>query len=155
MTCQTRRDSYGSGPPDNEPVLLTIARDLLELNRRCGARLTLIGTTCPSLGALERIIDRYAWSEQVQHDALATADVGLMPLHDDPYSRGKCGYKLLQYAAAGLPAVASPVGTNASILAALQLPGARSRATGSTRSWRFSSSPTAIEPAGAAAHASV
>jgi glycosyltransferase involved in cell wall biosynthesis len=114
------------GSADNEPVLLTVARDLLELNRRCGARLTLIGSTRQSLGALERIIDRYAWSEQVQHEGLATADVGLMPLHDDPYSRGKCGYKLLQYAAVGLPAVASPVGTNASILAALQLPEAGS-----------------------------
>jgi glycosyltransferase involved in cell wall biosynthesis len=111
------------GSADNEAVLHTVARDLLELNRRCGARLTLIGTTRPSLGQLEPIIDRYAWSEQVQHDALATADVGLMPLHDDPYSRGKCGYKLLQYGAVGLPAVASPVGTNASVLAALGLPG--------------------------------
>jgi glycosyltransferase involved in cell wall biosynthesis len=48
-----------------------------------------------------------------------------MPLVDDPYSRGKCGYKLLQYAAAALPSVASPVGTNATILAGLGLPGAR------------------------------
>jgi glycosyltransferase involved in cell wall biosynthesis len=111
------------GSVDNEPVLLTVARDLLELNRRCGARLTLIGTGRQSLGQLESIIDRYLWSEQLQHDALATADIGLMPLHDDPYSRGKCGYKLLQYGAVGLPAVASPVGTNASILAALGLPG--------------------------------
>ena len=114
------------GSAGNEPVLLTIAPELSELNRRYGARLTLIGTTRPSLGPLEGMIDRLAWSERLQHDALATADVGLMPLQDDPYSRGKCGYKLLQYAAAGLPAVASPVGTNASILDALGLPHARS-----------------------------
>lgn len=114
------------GSADNEPLLSTIARELLELNRRYRARVTLIGTTRRSLGALEHIIDRIGWSEQIQHDALATADIGLMPLHDDPYSRGKCGYKLLQYAAAGLPAVASPVGTNASILATLGLPGAGS-----------------------------
>jgi glycosyltransferase involved in cell wall biosynthesis len=114
------------GSADNEPVLTTITGELSELNRRCGARLTLIGTTRASLGVLEAMIDRHAWSEQMQHEALATADVGLMPLSDDPYSRGKCGYKLLQYAAAGLPAVASPIGTNASILAALGLPAARS-----------------------------
>jgi glycosyltransferase involved in cell wall biosynthesis len=114
------------GSAGNEPVLLTIAQELWELNRRCGARLTLIGTTRRSLGPLEGMIDRFAWSERMQHDSLAAADVGLMPLHDDPYSRGKCGYKLLQYAAAGLPAVASPVGTNASILATLGLPGAAS-----------------------------
>src|SRR5207249_2245520 len=57
-------------------------------------------------------------------EVLATLDVGLMPLADDPYSRGKCGYKLLQYAAAGVPAIGSPVGTNATILAALGLPAA-------------------------------
>jgi glycosyltransferase involved in cell wall biosynthesis len=114
------------GSADNEPLLSTIARELVELNRRCRARLTLIGTTLRSLGPLEFMIDRISWSELVQHDALATADLGLMPLRDDPYSRGKCGYKLLQYAAAGLPAVASPVGTNASILAALGFPGAAS-----------------------------
>jgi glycosyltransferase involved in cell wall biosynthesis len=114
------------GSADNEPVLTTIAAELLQLNRRFGARLSLIGTCRASLGALEQMVDRSAWSEQAQHEALATADLGLMPLSDDPYSRGKCGYKLLQYAAAGLPAVASPVGTNASILAALGLPAAHS-----------------------------
>jgi glycosyltransferase involved in cell wall biosynthesis len=114
------------GSADNEPILSTIADALVELNRRTGARLTVIGTTLRSLGPLEEMIDRVAWSEQLQHDALANADVGLMPLSDDPYSRGKCGYKLLQYAAAGLPAVASPVGTNASILSSLGFPAARS-----------------------------
>ena len=76
------------------------------------------------------MIDRHVWSEETQHAALATADIGLMPLQDDPYSRGKCGYKLLQYAAAGLPAVASPVGTNATILTTLGLPD-----TDSTGGW--------------------
>ena len=39
-----------------------------------------------------------------------------MPLHDGVYERAKCGYKLLQYAASGVPAVGSPVGVNVSIL---------------------------------------
>ena len=66
----------------------------------------------PRLGALEALV-RVAWSENVQHESLADADVGLMPLPDDPYSRGKCAYKLLQYAAVAIPFVASPVGVNA------------------------------------------
>ena len=43
-------------------------------------------------------------------------DIGIMPLEDDAVQRGKCGLKLLQYMAAGLPTVASPVGVNAAIV---------------------------------------
>ncbi len=50
---------------------------------------------------------------------LARMDVGVMPLPDRPYERGKCAYKLLQYGAAGLPVIGSPVGANASILTAM------------------------------------
>jgi glycosyltransferase involved in cell wall biosynthesis len=45
-------------------------------------------------------------------------------LADDPHTRGKCGYKLLQYAAAGTPAVGSPIGVNREILSRLGLPAA-------------------------------
>jgi len=52
------------------------------------------------------------WTLAGEVDALATFDVGLMPLTDDPWSRGKGGYKILQYMAMGIPTVASPVGVN-------------------------------------------
>ena len=45
-----------------------------------------------------------------------TLDVGLMPLTDDVWTRGKCGFKALQYMALGIPAMASPVGVNTSII---------------------------------------
>lgn len=53
------------------------------------------------------------WSEHRQADDLATSDIGLAPLPDNRFTKGKCGFKILQYAAAGLPVVASPVGANA------------------------------------------
>ena len=53
------------------------------------------------------------WSEKDEAGFLASCDLGVMPLVDDAFSRGKSAYKLIQYAAAGLPAVASPVGENA------------------------------------------
>ena len=66
---------------------------------------------------------RFATSQRAshahQHDAL-----GIAPLADDPHTRGKCGYKLLQYAAAGTPAVGSPIGVNREILSRLGLPAA-------------------------------
>ena len=44
-------------------------------------------------------------------------DIGIMPLPDAPWEKGKCGYKLIQYMACGLPVVASPVGVNTEIVA--------------------------------------
>lgn len=56
------------------------------------------------------------WALEREADDLASFDIGVMPLPDDDWTRGKCGYKLLQYYAAGLPVVAAPVGVNAALL---------------------------------------
>ena len=110
------------GSADNESYLDGVASALREVHRRTGARLTLISTTERTLGDLEAIIDRLPWSESAQHTKLGEFDLGLAPLPDEPYTRGKCGYKLLQYAAAGLPVIASPIGVNERILAELGMP---------------------------------
>ncbi len=56
------------------------------------------------------------WSRPGQEAALARFDIGIMPLPDNPWTRGKCGFKLLQYLAAAKPVVCSPVGVNARIV---------------------------------------
>lgn len=52
------------------------------------------------------------WNEESEYGAIAMADLGIMPLVDDGFTRGKCAYKALQYMACGLPVVASDVGIN-------------------------------------------
>ncbi len=58
-------------------------------------------------------VERRPWSMHGQIADLVSGDIGLSPLPDDRFTRGKCAFKILQYAAAGLPIVASPVGVNA------------------------------------------
>ncbi len=52
------------------------------------------------------------WSEETEITSIQNFDVGIMPLCDSPWEKGKCGYKLIQYMACGLPVVGSPIGVN-------------------------------------------
>ena len=56
------------------------------------------------------------WSAEVEISETSNFDIGVMPLSDDPWTRGKCGFKALQYMALGIPAVCSPVGVNSEII---------------------------------------
>lgn len=59
------------------------------------------------------LVEKLKWSEQTRGFHVAQSDIGLAPLPDDRFTRGKCSFKVLEYSAAGLPVIASPIGTNA------------------------------------------
>ena len=57
-----------------------------------------------------------AWQEKTEAEDILNMNIGIMPLKDDAWSEGKCGLKLIQYLALGIPALASPVGVNSKII---------------------------------------
>ncbi len=61
------------------------------------------------------------WSDRVEADFLGSITVGIMPLSDGPWERGKCSFKMLQYMAAARPCVVSPVGMNKELLDTAEL----------------------------------
>jgi glycosyltransferase involved in cell wall biosynthesis len=118
------------GSPVTAPYLKTISEALELFSREAGVEITLIGAG--KISPLENLpVKLLPWDEATETSIGSLFDVGIMPLVDGPFERGKCGYKLVQYMAAGLPVVASPVGINRQMV----LPGRNGYLASSMEEW--------------------
>lgn len=97
------------------PYLDSLRPALAESVRRM-PQLELVTIADATLDPPPSPIRHIAWSGDGEAADLLEGDIGIAPTPDDPFTRGKCGFKILQYMAAGLPTIASPVGANAQIV---------------------------------------
>lgn len=107
------------GTSSNFPYLYAIESALVAIcQQRPSVRIKIIADRAPAFSdPLRAFVDFVPWSMQTEVRDIQSFTVGLMPLDDGEWERGKCSFKMLQYMACGIPVIVSPVGMNCDVLA--------------------------------------
>lgn len=98
------------GSPSTTRYIQSLAAPLARLATTGPLRVLVVGASPVQMPGVT--LERRTWSEAREAADIGDFDVGVMPLEDSPWERGKCGYKLVQYMACAKPVGASPVGVN-------------------------------------------
>ncbi len=102
------------GTPWSARYLPVVQRAVERVAREVPIRLIVVGAQAPTWEGVQ--VQTHVWSEEKEAEWIRWMDIGIMPLLDTPFERGKCGLKLLQYMAAGVVPVASDVGGNRDLI---------------------------------------
>ena len=102
------------GSPSTSVYLRELTQPLSRLGREGPVKFVAVGGRCDPIDNVEVV--NLPWSEATEVNLINTFDVGVMPLFDDDWAKGKCALKLIQYMACGIPVVASPVGANVDVV---------------------------------------
>ena len=120
----TTKEKYNSKPfvigwigsPSTFKYLLSLQSVFEKLASKYVISIHIVGAE-QSLG-LPGIENHIPWSEETEVASILNFDLGIMPLNDSPWEKGKCSYKLIQYMGCGIPVIASPVGMNLEVVQA-------------------------------------
>lgn len=98
------------GQPSTAKYLSQLVPELNGILAKHGARIVAIGPKAEQFQFLPVVVK--PWTEDSEVAEIQQFDIGIMPLSESLWERGKCGYKLIQYMACGKPVVATPIGVN-------------------------------------------
>lgn len=102
------------GSPSTALYLSELVGPLSVIGQEGSVRLIVIGGKAPVIPNVTVV--EVEWQEHTEVEVINSFDVGVMPLPDDDWARGKCAFKLIQYMACAVPVIASPVGANVDVV---------------------------------------